>query len=94
MAEELQWCRAVIDERTGLSRCAQLASDNAFVGVEVDVIVGKKRLKSISGNTELGFNDTLLGSGLYGLYVCTVADKQSDGAENDTLSCSGLSGYN
>ena len=82
--------RGVIDEGTALAGCSQLSSDDCIIGIIVDVVIIEEFLHTISGEIEVSLYHASVSSSLDRLAVGTVTQKQSDGTEDDTLSCSCL----
>ena len=80
--------RGIIDEGTALAGCSQLSSDDRIIGIIVDVVIIEEFLHTISGEIEVSLYHATVSSSLDRLTVSTVTQKQSDGTEDDTLSCS------
>ena len=72
-AHQVQCNRRIVDECTRFSVAANFASQNGFVGIEVDVVVGKERVERIFWQTERSFDDAFFLALLYLFAVGSVA---------------------
>ncbi len=69
------WHGRVVDEGSALSRLHHLAPNDALVGVQVDVVVGKERGKRLPVQPKRGLNDTLALARLYALGLGSSAQQ-------------------
>ena len=81
-----EWHGGVVDEGTALACCRELSSDDGIVCIVVDVVIIEEGLHAVSRQVEMGFYHAAVSACLDGLGVGTVAQEQTDGAEDDALS--------
>ena len=80
----------VVDEGTAFACGSQLAADDGVVGVIVDVVLSEEALHVVSRQVEVSLDGASVASGLDGLGVGSVAEQQTDGAQDDALACTRL----
>ena len=83
----------VIYERTALARCQQLAAHDGVIGIKIQVIIPEELLQAVTAYAETALYGAFISSLAQGLGISTSTQQKVQGAQNDGLTGTCLTGH-